>query len=96
MDEQRQILKLAAEIASMDLNELVEGWRRRLLILDSQIEAFRELLKDFQSLYNVLTLRLMDFNILERPETTAGGEKKSKGPPNDEEKDINQELTDWH
>ena len=43
MNEQEQILKLAAEIANSDLQELVEGHRRRLLILDSQIEALRRL-----------------------------------------------------
>lgn len=36
------IKELALAIATMDLDELVEGHRRRLLILDSQIEALRQ------------------------------------------------------
>jgi len=41
MDEQKRILRLAAEIANTDLQALEEGWRRRLLILEGQIEALR-------------------------------------------------------
>jgi len=43
MDEQKRILKLAAEIACMDLQGLEDSYRNRLLILDGQIRAFREL-----------------------------------------------------
>jgi len=38
-----KIKELSLAIATMDLDELVEGHRRRLLILDSQIEALRQL-----------------------------------------------------
>jgi hypothetical protein len=37
----KEIKELAQVVASMGLVELEQGYRRRLLILDSQIEAFR-------------------------------------------------------
>jgi hypothetical protein len=42
MADEKKIKELALAIATMDLDELVEGWRRRLLIMDSQIEALRQ------------------------------------------------------
>jgi hypothetical protein len=81
MDEQKQILKLAAEIANMDFNELVEGWRRRLLILDSQIEALRQermalaeerqkLQGEREQLHALYHINLRVLNIVNRPEKT--------------------------
>jgi len=42
MSAKKKIKELALAIATMNLHELVEGHRRRLLILDSQIEALRQ------------------------------------------------------
>ncbi len=77
-DEQKQILKLAAEIASMDLNELVEGHRRRLLIFDSQLEALRQerealteerhkLRAEREQLHALYRINLRVLNIVNRP-----------------------------
>ena len=78
-DDQKQILRLAAEIASMDLNELVEGHRRRLLIFDSQIEALRhereavaeerrKLRAEREQLHALYQVNLRVLNIVNRPE----------------------------
>ena len=93
MDDQKQILKLAAEIANMDLGELVQGCRQRLLILDSQIEAFRELEQTYRerlsemdetidSLKALYQINLQVLNIVNAPEET-GEEKwqRSEGQP---------------
>jgi regulator of replication initiation timing len=80
-DEQKQILKLAAEIASTDLSELVEGHRRRLFILDSQIEALRQerealteerhkLRAEREQLHALYQVNLRVLNIVNRPEKT--------------------------
>ena len=101
MDDQKKILKLAAQIACIDLESLQESYGRRLLIIDSQIQAFRELEKEYRQ-------RLADMdeainhlkavcqvcsrlNILCSPIGT-----KEEGPQDDTDKDINQKLTDWH
>jgi hypothetical protein len=37
-------------VKALDLDELTEGYRRRLLILDSQIEALRQLENDLRDI----------------------------------------------
>jgi hypothetical protein len=45
----KEIRELAQVIASMGLVELEQGYRRRLQILDSQIEAFREMEQQYKA-----------------------------------------------
>jgi len=100
MDEQKKILKLAAQIACMDLEGLEDSYRNRLRILDSQIEALRELEQSYRAKLTDMDELLNRFgaicqvcsrlNIL----CTNTGEKKDQGPH--DEKDINKTLTNWH
>jgi hypothetical protein len=78
MDEQKQILKLAAEIACTDLAALEDEWRRRLLIMDSQIEALgrerealaeerRKLRAEREQLHALYQINMRVLNIVNAP-----------------------------
>ena len=83
MGDSKEILKLAADIANHDIEELLESYRRRILILDSQIDAFRDLENAFVkrlSLFDdLLTKFEADIQICGRLNLLAIGGAKNAG-----------------
>ena len=88
MDEQKRILKLAAQIATMDLEGLQESYSRKLFILDSQIQAFRELEKEYRqrladmeeaitNLKALYQINMRVLNIVNSPEKAGGNNNAS-------------------
>jgi hypothetical protein len=84
------------------LREMNQGQRQRLLIMDSQLRVLDEFAGRLERLEQRFEAVLHDYrahcricarlNIL-----CSNVGTKDKGPPSDdEEKDINQKLTDWH
>ena len=99
MDEKKLINQL---VEALDLEEFTEGYRRRLLILDSQIEAFRKLEQTYRDKLTDLDEMLVKFgavcqvcsrlNIL----CTNVGKTNSKEPPHEQEKGISEKLSNWY
>ena len=90
-------------VEALDLDEFTEGYRRRLRILDSQIEAFDKLKESFEQklvdMVEVINHLRTVCNACSRLNilcTNVGGERKAEGPQDDTEKDISEKLTDWH
>jgi hypothetical protein len=94
-------------VEALDLDEFTEGYRRRLQILDSQIEAFRKLEQTYRERLTDMDKAITNLvavckvcsrlNILcLKNEADASEMRKTKGPQDDSEKDINKKLSDWH
>ena len=76
-------------VKALDLDELTQGYRRRLLILDSQIEAFkqlrdeylevladmREMVTQLRALYQI-NMRVL--NVVNAPTETKGPQKGNR------------------
>jgi hypothetical protein len=104
-DEQKEILKLAAEIACMDLTALEEGHRRRLLIMDSQIEALREerealaeerrkLRAEREQLHALYKINMRVLNIVNAP--GKAGEDEWQGKSSDQHHTLNKYARSTH
>ncbi len=104
MSEKELISQL---VEALDLDEFTEGYRRRLLILDSQIEALRKLEQTYrerltdmdEAITNLVAVCKVcsRLNILcAKNDKSLPKVAKAEGPQDDSEKDINQKLTDWH
>jgi hypothetical protein len=91
---------ITALVEALDLDEFTEGYRRRLQIFDSQIEAFREIEKAYQQKLADMDEAINHLkavcSICSRLNILCAnpGERKEQGP--DDEKDINKKLTNWH
>ena len=92
MSDQQDIVKQLVQ--ALDLDELTDGYRNRLLILDSQIEQFH---KGLQQLGNIIAQLQAVCKVCGRLNLLAGN-ISNQAPPADREEDKGtiENLTDWY